>query len=354
MADYILSDEESKRISIIKLIGMIFVVFIHSYTENVNFSDGTMNLFRPMWLDMVEYVISQIISRCGVPLFFLISAVLLYKKERKYISTLKTKVRTLFVPYLIWNTFWILIFLLLQSMPYTSTYFSGSNTLIKDCNIMDWLQLYGIGPEGPQDYPLWFMRDLMIVTLIFPLINKIVEKYPKCMMVLTITVLFLSYNFPLKTALCWNIIGACVVHLNIRMRQIDHFPFAIISILYAALVVAELVLHYFNISSNALHTVMIFSGIIFWIRITKFIYINGLIQKYFLKIAQYTFILFVAHELTLSCVKKVCIRILPTMPIVLLLEYIFIPFFIITLCCILAFLLKKYVPKQYEIITGKR
>ena len=77
MADYILSDEESKRISIIKLIGMIFVVFIHSYTENVNFSDGTMDLSRPMWLDMIEYVISQIISRCGVPLFFLISAVLL-------------------------------------------------------------------------------------------------------------------------------------------------------------------------------------------------------------------------------------------------------------------------------------
>ena len=104
MNTYILSKEESDRINILKYIAIILVVYIHSYATSVNFADGTNTLFTPQWLLLFENMISQIIARCGVPLFFLISSILLFRKQREYKATIKIKIRTLLLPYLIWNS----------------------------------------------------------------------------------------------------------------------------------------------------------------------------------------------------------------------------------------------------------
>ena len=121
-----------------------------------NFADGINKLFFPRWLLIFENLISQTVARCGVPLFFLISSLLLFKKRRAYKETVKSKIRTLLVSYFIWNSFWILVFILLQNLSFTSAYFSGVNTPILQCSVGEWLNLYGIGWNLPylQDYPL--------------------------------------------------------------------------------------------------------------------------------------------------------------------------------------------------------
>ncbi len=354
MHSYKISEEESKRIDILKFIAIIFVVFIHSYATAVNFSSGQVAVEHPIWLDIIEYGISQIIACCGVPMFFIISSILLFRRKRDYLPTLAQKARTLLVPYIIWNSVWILIFFILQSLPFTAEYFSGNNTPIKDCNIIEWLNLFGIGAPIPIDYPLWFVRDLMIITLIFPLINYLTEKFPKVILVITTLMLFVPWDHSLYTAFTWTLLGACIVKLNFRISSIDKISLKGILATYCISLVLILVLYRNSIVWHSISTLFILLGIVFWTRLSKVIYDNIKVRTVFLKLAQWTFIIYVAHEMTLSCMKKVCFKLLPTTAPVLLIEYILIPFFVIGLCIILGIILKKLFPKVFAICTGGR
>ena len=128
MNTYILTKEESDRFNILKIISIIFVVCIHSYAIVENFANGSNSMSVPEWLFFIEYLFSQVISRCAVPIFFLISSILLFKTQRDYKRTVKSKLKTLLIPYVIWNSFWIIVFILLQNMSFTARFFSGNST----------------------------------------------------------------------------------------------------------------------------------------------------------------------------------------------------------------------------------
>lgn len=354
MSEYKIEKEESVRIDILKFIAIIFVVFIHSYTTDINFAGETVSVYQPIWLDAIEFAVSQVISRCGVPLFFILSAVLLFRKQRVYLTTLRQKVRTLLIPYLIWNSFWIAIFFFLQSLPLTVKYFSGSNTLIKDRNFFEWLQLYGIGDSNPQDYPLWFVRDLMVVTLFFPIIEILTKRFPKIFLCSAIFLLLFPVDFPFKAAILWTIIGACAVKLQIRIKNFDNFPMAIVSILYILIAAVLVGLHLLNVEISWFSTLFVLLGIIFWIMITKYIYGNSRLRNVFVRLANWTFIIYVAHELTLSCIKKVCFGIVPNEPVIALFLYFAIPFLVVFLCIVAGRIGKCFAPKLYQIATGSR
>ena len=80
-AGYYLTDDFSRRISICKVWFTVMVLFIHSYTEAVLIKSGTVILQVPKWLEATKYLISVSISKCAVPGFFLISAILLFRKD---------------------------------------------------------------------------------------------------------------------------------------------------------------------------------------------------------------------------------------------------------------------------------
>lgn len=346
---YHLTKEESDRIRIIKFIAITFIVYLHAYTTEVNFSDGTNTVYFPVWLRILEEGISQVVSRCGVPIFFLISAILLFKSNLSYGNVLRKKAKTLLLPYLIWNTFWIAVFIILQSLPFTTAYFSGNNTPILQSSLTQWFGLYGIGQEYPHCYPLWFVRDLMVVTLFFPVIKTAVSRYPQIMLGLGIILTIVPFGFYGKTALSWFIIGAAIVKMQIHITIFDCISMPQISAVYFLGIIISLLK---NIS--VLKNIFILVGIIFWIRLSKEIYHNKNIRIKLLWLSKYTFIIYVLHELTLSSVRKVCIRVLPTSPGWLFSEYVLIPVFVITGCIMAGIVFKKLMPRLYILSTGGR
>lgn len=100
--------------------------------------------------------------------------------------------------------------------------------------------------------------------------------------------------------------------------------------------------------------IYIYIEIILLIRISKYIYAHKTIRKKVLWLSEWTFIIYVFHELTLTSIKKLCLRLLPGEAIFLLMEYIFIPIFVIICCIILGIILKKTMFKLYVITTGGR
>lgn len=351
MNTYILSKEESKRLDILKYIAIIFVVYIHAYAVDVNFADGINTFYLPRWLLFFENLVSQTIARCGVPLFFLISSILLFKKQRDYKSTINGKIKTLLIPYLIWNSFWICVLILLQSLSFTAPYFSGNNTPILDSSFPEWLALYGIGFNlpYPQNYPLWFMRDLILVIPLFPVIEKIADKFPKLLFAGAVITLAIPVEFPLKQALLWFCIGACVVKLQIHMTLFDNISMWKFSLFYIICALIKMI-----VNIHVINVLFIFVGIVFWVRVSKAIYNCERAKNIFLRLSTWTFVIYVAHELTLSSLKKVCFRLLPTEPIWLLIEYIFLPVLVIIGCSIAGAILKRVTPKLYSVATGAR
>lgn len=346
---YHLNKEESNRINIIKFIAIIFIVYLHSYTTEVNFSDGADIVNFPVWLWIFEEGISQVVSRCGVPLFFLISAILLFKSDLSYDNVVRKKAKTLLLPYLIWNTFWIAVFIILQSMPFAAVFFSGNNTPILQCSLTQWFGLYGIGQEYPHCYPLWFVRDLMVVTLFFPIIKATVNRCPHKMLGLGIILSILPFSFYGKAALSWFIIGAAIVKMQIHITVFDHISMPKISAVYFGGIVISLI-----INLSIWRNIFILVGLVFWIRLSKEIYHNENIRIKLLRLSEYTFIIFVLHEFTLSSVRKVCIRMLPTSPGWLLAEYVLIPALVIAGCMAAGIVFKKLMPGLYKLSTGGR
>jgi len=347
MDTYILSKEESDRLQILKYIAMVFVVYIHSYPLTLTFSDGSPNLLLPQWLTLFRNLVSQTIADCAVPIFYVISAVLLFRKKRDYKTTIQQKVKTLLLPYLLWNSLWILIFILLQTIPFTAPLFS--NEPILQGSFTDWLKLYGIGDPTPMDYPLWYMRDLMVVTLLFPIIDFVSERFPKQLLIVSAVMFILPVYFPLNYALPWFCIGACIVKLQLHMTSLDHI--ALWKFLAVYLLCAAITL----VADNSVVTdLFVFVGFVFWVRVSRCIFNCQQWRNVFLRLSEWTFIIYAGHEMTLASVKKLCLKLLPTTPIYLFAEFLLLPVFVIIGCSIVGRILKKNVPKLYALLTGTR
>lgn len=344
-----MTKEESDRIKIVKWMAIVMVVFLHAYTTEVSFADGKNTAALPQWLMLLETGVSQIIARCGVPIFFLFSAVLLFRSEYSYREVIRKKIRTLLLPYLIWNTFWIVVFAVLQSLPFTAAYFSGSNTPILQCSAKEWFGLYGIGQEYPQCYPLWFMRDLMAAVLLFPFMKAAAKRYPNQVLCIGTALSILPFSFWGKAAFVWFLIGAAVVQKKWSLMRLDRYSAGKIGAIYFVCATAALFLDH-----PIIRNISLLVGIVFWLRLSKEIYVREKLRRIFLRLSEFVFIIYVLHEMTLSSVRKVCFRVLPAKPLFWCLEYLLIPIGVMAGCIFAGSVMKKGMPGLYRIVTGER
>ncbi|MDE6688612.1 MAG: acyltransferase [Prevotella sp.] len=98
----------SKNISYLRFPLTVGVVFIHfSLANGLDVHGVRRGLENPEWYFFIVNFISVVLARIGVPLFFIISGFLFfYHKEFSkdtYKQNLKTRVRTLLIPFLLWN-----------------------------------------------------------------------------------------------------------------------------------------------------------------------------------------------------------------------------------------------------------
>ena len=215
---YLLSEIESKSISIFKLLLIILVVYIHSYTENeikISFSETH-------YLIQLEYFFSKCIGACAVPGFFLISSILLYRKPFSFGDNLRKKVKTILIPYLLLNSFWIIFFFIFQHTP-LDVYFSNEENMVSRWGLLQWLDAYlGILDHYPILYPSYFLRDLFILNLIAPFFLWFSMKF-RYAAVLYGIVWFLPFNImvgfvDIHVLGLWGI-GCIVVNKRVHLRN---------------------------------------------------------------------------------------------------------------------------------------
>ncbi len=175
-----MSDKKITYISLLQIIGPIFVILGHSL--NGLESTGAWYVFSKEWIYIFH-----------MPLFFMISGYLLsykgYLNGRSYKKFVFIKAKRLLAPYIILNSFVWLIMLIYQ--------FISNNISLSISEIL-------IGFIRPRTNALtytWFLFALFVVYLAAPIFQKLLNEQKPIFVVITFAVCITFYMLPINTEL---------------------------------------------------------------------------------------------------------------------------------------------------------
>lgn len=330
----------------------------------------------------LQVLFSTILSGIAVPTFYLISGYFFFYKTESftiniYIQKLKKRLHTLLIPYLLWNLLYILLIVSKKVLAYFVkgkplsgiVDFMSENGWLKmfwDCNIWrtDKINLLGFftPPSGPVLIPMWFIRDLMVVVLITPVIYYIIRKL-KLWALLILCFCYITGIWPYihgfsVTAVFFFSLGAyfSINKLNIvnELRKFRVYTFS----LYLPMVVLMMLLNgnHTTIGGN-LYQLYIIVGVITIINIATLLDEKGklIINN---KLSDTTFFIYAFHGLIALEIAGMILKI--PFPIEgndwmnVSLHYILKPGLTIFICLLSYRIIKKYMPGILNVLTGNR
>uniref|UniRef100_UPI004056A59F acyltransferase family protein n=1 Tax=Alistipes sp. TaxID=1872444 RepID=UPI004056A59F len=201
---------ELHLIASLRLPLMLLVLFNHARLLPLVLAKGGVGvadlpLFRSLYLLFTVHL-----SRLAVPLFFLFSGYLFFRGAETIdalglLRKLKRRVRTLLIPYLLWNLLTLLVLAagewLLPSL------LSGERTPIAAYTLGEFLSAFwSASSEGysPICIPLWYLRDLMVVLLLTYPMGWLLRRWGFHLpLLLGALWLFLPYNYAPVVGLSW-------------------------------------------------------------------------------------------------------------------------------------------------------
>lgn len=262
---YTLTKEESQRIDILKVVMCFGVCFVHSYSANIMGSK---------LISDFTYFISKIICDSAVPTYFLISSVLLYRSTKyTWRQNLKKKLRGLLIPYLIFNTLWILM--TMMRLVFLDTPSSSIPNYFR-YSLFDWINAYFglVGECKPELSILWFVRDLFLLNILSFIIKWLIDRFPKAMMIFNLIVWFgciSTYGentytlYGLHTyGLVFWVFGYYIVKYDIHMKVLDNISISVGALIFIAIAIADFVIEW-----PPLHRVFIIVAVIYAVRISE-------------------------------------------------------------------------------------
>ncbi len=198
-----------KKKEFVSFLLSILVFFIHSYFAQEMNSDSLISVVN----HKVSYFLSCSITRFAVPMFFMMSGITFFKdyNNKKYWAKIKARLFTLVIPYLLWNTIWLLweIFTSYSFVAKFST--DGTPFPLTLTNILKGIFFYGC------NIPFWFVFDLILFSIAAPLVFLIIKnKY-----------------VGIGTVIGLSILSLFGIHLP---ENVFYYPMAIVFYLIGALV----------------------------------------------------------------------------------------------------------------------
>ena len=206
----------SESINMLRFPLAILVVFVHGFGADIDVSElHASGLTGLAASDYIRLFFSVVIARSAVPIFFIISGYLLFLKVEEYnktvyISKLRKRWHSLVIPYFSWIVLlilWTLMFkvggILLHGKPWTGflDYFQNNGYLhmLWDSSVWDerttWLGIETHN-SGPVLLPFWYMRDLIMMVVISPVIYWLIKK----LKIIFIILLLAIYVFDIRVS----------------------------------------------------------------------------------------------------------------------------------------------------------
>ena len=156
-----------KKKEFISFLLSVLVLFIHSHFAKDIVNNSLISVINCK----VSYFFSDSITRFAVPMFFMMSGISFFNNydNKKYLTKIKTRIFTLVIPYLLWNTIWM-IWEIFTSYSFIANFSANSApyplTLI---SILKGIFFYNCNA------PFWFVLDLIIFSFAAPIVFLIIK-----------------------------------------------------------------------------------------------------------------------------------------------------------------------------------
>ncbi|WP_169516023.1 acyltransferase family protein [Flavobacterium tegetincola] len=347
----------SQKIKISSFLLMIMVVFLHSY--NLDMKQGNALIFVEKdfnWL--IQNFVSNGITRIAVPLFFLISGFLFVRSSTFTLEDYKVKIakrlKTLVIPYLFWTLFGLLMYFIMQSIPQSQGFFT--NKLIKDYNLAEWLNAIFVQPIP---YQLWFLKDLIVMVFISPLIVLAVKKLKMLYLSMIFIFWILSQDaiFLTSEALLFFSTGIYLSLFRPKSIEVKSDKNCLMISIWILILSLKTFLPLFIVNvflESILLKVSILVGIVaFWWFLDGSIIRLGR-NKVFISIMTFSFFIYLFHEPLLTIVKKVLFAALSINSLTSLIVFLVAPVITILICVFVGFIFKRSMNLIYSVATGNR
>jgi fucose 4-O-acetylase-like acetyltransferase len=271
---------QSQVIDLLRFPLIVGVMFAHAdfsvgFVSGLDFGDGSR---FPVYYACSQ-LFSSVLGSVAVPLFFFMSGFLFFRNidfdGRSYVRKLRSRARSLLVPYLFWILATLLLLVIAQSFRGLDAFANGKH--------IDFTWRYAIqtfwgvapGAQGSRFGPIpghfWFIRDLMVLIVLTPLVHVYVRKLKVYGVVLLCLLWFLGWwwiNIPgfsgvatfFFTAGAWFSLNKR--NLALEAEKVKYLSFA----LYPLLAVADLLTKGSEFNFCA-HNLGILVGILFCLNI---------------------------------------------------------------------------------------
>lgn len=330
----------------------ILVFFIHSNFAKDSVGDSLISVIN----QKTFYFFSRSITQFAVPMFFMLSGISFFKEysNNKYRRKIKSRIFTLIIPYLVWNTVWLL-WKIFCSYSFLSKFTNADNrypiTLI---SILKGIFFHGCNG------PFWFIFDLIIFSLAAPLVFLVVKnKYVSLSVICILSVLALfgihipTSLFYYPNSIIFYIIGATVGYHYfdfISKKSSGKTQILSVIILLTYVLLKNIVPQKYHID-NYFIQVIVFTICSFALWNIVDMFIENIKPR---AIYSRSFAIYAMHLNVALIVLKVLSILLPQS------EWLEIPKFIIMVSLTLVIInvvctvLEKFLPKVYGVLTGNR
>lgn len=356
-----LDEETSTRLSILRFPLIVGVVFIHNSDLAVRFSSGSLGGTGAGGVaEFFRNLISLGLARTAVPVFFLISGYLFFLgvewTKKSYLAKLKSRVRTLLIPFLIWNIATLAIYATVQALPATRHYLSGGSAEISRYGVYGYFNAIFGFDRMPISYQFWFIRDLMVLGLLTPFVHFLIMKIP----VLTLSCLGASWFFgvwpvpvPSSEAALFFATGTAFAVQEQSLFRFDRHSTSIYLTYLVALSLDMLLMGTFW--GAYVHRFGVLFGVLSILCFTRAIARVGSISQSLLALSSASFFVFAAHEPALTIVKKLAFQLIhPNAAATLLALYLLIPVILVVLLVVVYRHCSRWFPGLTSVITGGR
>ena len=371
--------EISVRITSLRFLLIVLVVFIHNnftpeYILEIVSAGGEPVIFNQnLFGKWIQIFISDGLARAAVPMFFVFSSYLFFMKNDSYGVMLKKKFHSLLVPLVTWSAINLLLFVFLKQLmvwfvPSLVTnpekiYFSGWTICDWVCAFFGYTRkqtiqlfsnysVYG----GNLAVQFWFIRDLLLMMVISPLIKKLVRKFPFEFLI------FSSFFY-----VC-NIRPVIVMHqaffyfvlgCYFSEYDFDFFSFADRIHWKFILPMFAISLWYFTAFTDfpaPSRWFPVLCSCVIFLKLSKTITLNS--KSFFMakQLAKYSFFLFAAHSnFIMQTIQNLWLKFFPMKNAFLCLaEYFCVSGIVIVLCTGGGFLVHKISPSLFSFLNGGR
>ena len=340
-----------KKKEFVSFLLSILVFFIHSHFAQ-DIANGN---FISLVNQKVSYFFSESITRYAVPMFFMLSGISFYKgyNNKKYLAKMKSRLLTLVIPYLLWNTVWM-IWEIFTSYSFLANFSSGEPYPLTLVSILKGIFFYEC------NVPFWFIFDLIIFSFAAPIVFLIIKnKY-----------------VGMISVVCLSVVSLFGIHLP---TSVFYYPMAIVFYLMGAIIGY----HFYDFASKKSSKPMQIASLVF---LAVYILAKNIapqrihINNYLTQILVYTLAAFSLWNISDMFIERMKHRAIYRrsfavyamhLPVAIVILKIFefctpqsrwleIPKFIIMIISTLAIInlvcafLEKFLPKIYAILMGNR